>query len=197
MVLARPHILRASARAVGAGIGVAARRPPTQQFARRTYATSHDAPKSSDMLWLIASVGLGLPTAYYLLQGGPQKKPHHGHEEAHGTGHVEKEEKNEAQSSAGETAPQPDRDSEQKVESSSSSSGSAPSTDGKAPSEADQAASRKEPGSSTTISSKQEGLSNTDTDNPLVNEPGKSQKGEGETETAKVKGTVAPERPQA
>ncbi|RAL01300.1 uncharacterized protein BO80DRAFT_424855 [Aspergillus ibericus CBS 121593] len=191
MVLARPHILRASARAVG----VAARRPPTQQFARRTYAQSHDAPKSSDMPWLIASVGLGLPTAYYLLQGGPQKKPHHGHDEAHGAGHVEKGEKKEAESSAGDAAPQPDRDSEQKVE--SSGSGSTPSTDGKAPSEADQAASRKEPGSSATISSKQEGLSNTDTDNPFVNEPGKSQKGEGETETAKVKGTVAPDRPQA
>ncbi|OOF99205.1 hypothetical protein ASPCADRAFT_204870 [Aspergillus carbonarius ITEM 5010] len=196
MVLARPHVLRASARAVGAGIGVAARRPPTQQFARRTYAQSHDAPKSSDMPWLIASVGLGLPTAYYLLQGGVQKKPHHGHEEAHGSGHVEKEQK-EAEAPAGESAPQPDRDSEQKVESSSSPSDTTPSTDGKAPSEADQPASRKEPGSSATISSKQEGLSNTDTDNPFVNEPGKSQKGEGETETAKVKGTVAPDRPQA
>jgi len=46
------------------------------------------------------------------------------------------------------------------------------------------------------ISSKQEGLSNADTMNPYVNEPGKSQKGEGETETAKVKGTVSTDRPQ-
>lgn len=48
----------------------------------------------------------------------------------------------------------------------------------------------------TSMSSKQEGLSNADTMNPYVNEPGKSKKGEGETETAKVKGTVKPERPQ-
>lgn len=46
------------------------------------------------------------------------------------------------------------------------------------------------------MSSKQEGLDNQDTSNPFVNEPGKSQKGEGETESSKVKGTVRPERPQ-
>jgi hypothetical protein len=46
------------------------------------------------------------------------------------------------------------------------------------------------------ISQKQEGLSSADTMNPYVNEPGKSQKGEGETESAKVKGSVRPDRPQ-
>lgn len=49
----------------------------------------------------------------------------------------------------------------------------------------------------TSMSFKQQGLSNADTMNPYINEPGKSQKGEGETETAKVKGTVKPDRPQA
>ncbi|KAJ5608495.1 hypothetical protein N7537_005114 [Penicillium hordei] len=48
----------------------------------------------------------------------------------------------------------------------------------------------------TSMSFKQQGLSNADTVNPYANEPGKSEKGEGETETAKVKGTVKPERPQ-
>lgn len=52
------------------------------------------------------------------------------------------------------------------------------------------------PGFQGSISSKQEGLSNADTMNPYVNEPGKSAKGEGETETAKVKGTVSTSRPQ-
>ena len=47
------------------------------------------------------------------------------------------------------------------------------------------------------MSRKQEGLSNATTDNPFINEPGKSKKGEGETETAKVKGTVSPSREQA
>lgn len=48
----------------------------------------------------------------------------------------------------------------------------------------------------TSMSFKQEGLSNGDTMNPFVNDPGKSKKGEGETETAKVKGTVKTTRPQ-
>lgn len=48
----------------------------------------------------------------------------------------------------------------------------------------------------TSMSFKQEGLDNADTMNPYINEPGKSKKGEGETETAKVKGTVKPDRPQ-
>lgn len=47
------------------------------------------------------------------------------------------------------------------------------------------------------MSGKQEGWSNATTDNPFINAPGKSVKGEGETETAKVKGTVSPQRPQA
>lgn len=46
------------------------------------------------------------------------------------------------------------------------------------------------------ISLKQEGLDNGDTMNPFVNEPGKSKKGEGETDSVKVKGTVSPARPQ-
>lgn len=53
------------------------------------------------------------------------------------------------------------------------------------------------PGGSTSMSAKQKGLSNADTMHPYANEPGKSQKGEGETETAKLKGTVRTDRPQA
>ncbi|KAL4735400.1 hypothetical protein BDV11DRAFT_196114 [Aspergillus similis] len=64
------------------------------------------------------------------------------------------------------------------------------------PSEKDQPASRKAPAGGGSMSSKQEGLSNKDTSNPYVNEPGKSITGEGETETAKFKGTVSPQRPQ-
>lgn len=44
------------------------------------------------------------------------------------------------------------------------------------------------------MSLKQEGLDNADTMNPYVNEPGKSKKGEGETDSVKVKGTVRPGR---
>lgn len=70
------------------------------------------------------------------------------------------------------------------------------SSRGKAPSEVDQPATRKEPGGVGTMSSKQEGLDNADSSNPYINEPGKSIKGEGETESAKLKGTVSTKRPQ-
>ncbi|OGM51221.1 hypothetical protein ABOM_000262 [Aspergillus bombycis] len=194
MVFARAHVLRASARAVGT-----ASRRPAQQFARRTYASesSHGVPKSSDLPWLLGSVGLGVPAAYYLLSSGPEKKPHGGHGDNHEA--VKETEKEEEQAPAGESEPQPDRDAEQKVETETSSS---PSDEkggsfGEPPSNVDEASARGETGGPATISGKQEGVSNTDTSNPYVNEPGKSQKGEGETETAKVKGTVDPERPQA
>lgn len=59
-----------------------------------------------------------------------------------------------------------------------------------------QPAASKPTGGPGSISAKQEGLSNTDSKNPHIDEPGQSEKGEGETETAKVKGTVKPERPQ-
>ncbi|KAL5333299.1 hypothetical protein BJX70DRAFT_403693 [Aspergillus crustosus] len=64
------------------------------------------------------------------------------------------------------------------------------------PSVVDEAAPRKEAGGSNTMSSKQEGLSNATTDHPYINEPGKPVKGEGEAETAKLKGTVSTTRPQ-
>lgn len=52
-------------------------------------------------------------------------------------------------------------------------------------------------GWSKTMSFKQEGLSNADAMHPYINEPGKSKKGEDETDTVKVKGTtVRNDRPQ-
>ncbi|KAE8160426.1 hypothetical protein BDV40DRAFT_290176 [Aspergillus tamarii] len=194
MVFARANLLRASARAVRA-----ASRRPAQQFARRTYASesSHGVQKSSDLPWLLGSVGLGVPAAYYLLSSGPEKTPHGGHGDHHEA--VKETEKKEEQAPAGETEPQPDRDAEQKVdtEPSSTSSSEKGGSFGEPPSNVDEATARGGTGGPATISGKQEGVSNADTSNPYVNEPGKSQKGEGETETAKVKGTVSPERPQA
>jgi hypothetical protein len=61
-----------------------------------------------------------------------------------------------------------------------------------------QPASSKKPGDFTTTSGKQAGLSNTDTrhSHDIVNDPGKSKKGEGTAETAKLQGTVQAGRPQ-
>jgi hypothetical protein len=48
MLLARPSLMRTSARSL-AGLG----RNPSQQFARRTYAATHEVKKSSDLPWLV------------------------------------------------------------------------------------------------------------------------------------------------
>ncbi|QSZ35809.1 hypothetical protein DSL72_006931 [Monilinia vaccinii-corymbosi] len=63
----------------------------------------------------------------------------------------------------------------------------------------DKAAASKEPQGKNSQSGKQEGLSNTDTKHStdITNDPSKSKKSEGAPETAKVKGTVDPNRPQA
>ncbi|PLB47552.1 hypothetical protein P170DRAFT_510380 [Aspergillus steynii IBT 23096] len=200
MLFARANLLRASMRAASS----TARRP-AQQLARRTYASghSHETKKSSDLPWLLGSVGLGGPAAVYLWQQRPQKKSHDHHGDEHHS--ASDAEKKEAEAPAEEAEPQPDRDAEQKTEQQpeqqpeqkSEGGSGAEEPKGEPPSNVDQPDSRKEPGDSASTSAKQEGVSNSTTDNPFVNEPGKSVKGEGETETAKVKGTVAAERPQA
>ncbi|KAA8650914.1 hypothetical protein EYZ11_001843 [Aspergillus tanneri] len=200
MFLARAQMLRSSIRAVRATA-----RGPAQQFARRTYASgqSHEGKKSSDLPWLLGSVGLGGPTIYYLSQSVPEKKPHdhdlHG-DEHHAT--VEEGEKGqnvaETPAAAVKPEPQPDRDAEQKTEGESKPEEPQGSSLGEAHSNVDPHESRKAPGDSTgSISAKQEGISNTDTSNPLVNEPGENIKSEAEIETAKAKGAVYPEQPQA
>ncbi|KAL4785968.1 hypothetical protein BJX76DRAFT_355561 [Aspergillus varians] len=127
-----PRLLRLS-RAINA---------PRVQATRRSYATGPEPPqRSNNSTWMVVTAALGIPAAYYLLQGN-------------------------------------------------SSRGSTP------PSEVDKAASRKAPAGTGSMSSKQEGLDNTDSSNPYINEPGKSVKGEGETESVKLKGTVSPQRPQ-
>ncbi|KAE8357003.1 hypothetical protein BDV28DRAFT_126058 [Aspergillus coremiiformis] len=195
MAFARVNLLRASARAVGAGS-----RRPTQQFARRTYASesSHGIQKPSDLPWILTSVGLGVPAAYYLLSCGPARAPHRSHGNHGNHQEAVKETEKEVGTPAETSVPQPVRDAEQKVDTEvpSSSSRENGGSFGEPPSNVDEPSSRGETGGSASISGTQEGISNADTSNPYVNEPGKSQKGEGETETAKVQGTVAPERPQ-
>lgn len=146
MSFTAPRLLRAS-RAIGIN------------SARRTYTTEGGPPppqRSNNSTWysfvltefteytltttrMVITAALGIPAAYYLLQGNSSR--------------------------------------------------------GKAPSEVDQPATRKAPAGGASMSSKQEGLDNADSSNPYINEPGKSVKGEGETESAKLKGTVSPKRP--
>lgn len=95
-------------------------RPILQQLGntgRRGYSDQtggHEEKKSSDIPWyislpcrpihqpkltisnrLLGSIGLGGPAAYYLIQTGPEAKPHHGHDHATSEGQVHHEENTE------------------------------------------------------------------------------------------------------
>ncbi|PGH27647.1 hypothetical protein AJ80_00660 [Polytolypa hystricis UAMH7299] len=71
-----------------------------QQTARRTYASEAptQAHKSSDLPWIIGSLAVTVPSAYFLIQSGPDGKT-----DAHAHGHEEKH----AAPAAEESAPEP------------------------------------------------------------------------------------------
>ncbi|KAL2846335.1 hypothetical protein BJX68DRAFT_268800 [Aspergillus pseudodeflectus] len=129
-------------------------RPKMTTSSRRGYASAPTPPgsRNSNTTWLVITAALGIPAAYYLLQGNSTRD----------------------QSSLGPRSGPP----------------TGP------PSSKDPPSSQKAPGDPNTMSFKQEGLDNADTKHPYANAPGKSVKGEGETETAKLKGTVSVDRPQ-
>ncbi|KAJ5999285.1 hypothetical protein N7451_007095 [Penicillium sp. IBT 35674x] len=142
---------------------------PQANISRRSYATAGPGDqKGGTPRWLLVSIAMGLPLTIYLWRGDKKKPNTSSIGEHHGANQEY------AQNAEGNQG----KDSD-----STSSTHDEPRAMG----------SNKGP---TSMSFKQEGLSNADTMNPYVNEPGKSKKGEGETETAKVKGTVKPERPQ-
>ncbi|KAL3455880.1 hypothetical protein BJX64DRAFT_294612 [Aspergillus heterothallicus] len=67
MFFARPVVMRISNRCL-AGLG----RNPTQQFARRAYAATHEVKKGSDLPWAIVSIGVSVPAIYYIYQTGQE-----------------------------------------------------------------------------------------------------------------------------
>ncbi|OQE46190.1 hypothetical protein PENCOP_c001G02210 [Penicillium coprophilum] len=150
-------------------VGLRSSRPTSSQ---RSFATERSSPQAKSPRWLLVSIGLGLPITFYLWQNGDVKKPSTmaPAREPRGANqeYIQGAEGNEmiGQNGNSETF---DRDEPR---------GMGP-PDG--------------PGS---ISLKQEGLDNGDTMNPFVNDPGKSKKGEGETDSVKVKGTVRVDRRQ-
>ncbi|KAF2196725.1 hypothetical protein GQ43DRAFT_444860 [Delitschia confertaspora ATCC 74209] len=218
MVLARSSALRASSIARLArparSCRIAELQPwqrALQQNARRTYASEHGAhgaaTKTSDLPWAVAAVlatGVGLYTVTT-------------QDTSHGTHHDEHLDELHAREQKGEVV-QPEAIGEEKQESEpkeeesaeepaadESKEGIQPSahkTDDKAPSnpaDSDLPDARKEPKSQNEISGKQEGLDNDDTKHTanIENDPEKSKKGEGVAESAKLKGTVAADRPDA
>ncbi|KAJ5584954.1 uncharacterized protein N7459_004754 [Penicillium hispanicum] len=167
--------------------------------------------KTSDLPWLLGSVGLGGPVIAYLLLSGPEKKPHgdaHGHDDdtEHKESHEEEPSEEEPADDV-EQQPKDDEKAEQPAEEKpeelkdedthKQDTAEEPKKDETSDKpQNDEPAAAKAPGGPESTSFKQDKLSNADTDHPHMNDPGKSEKGEGEPETAKLKGTVSPERPQ-
>lgn len=163
---------------------------------RRTYATGATGPKSgSDLPWLLASATFTIPAAYYLYKSGPPETEHGGgpHRPVvsdHGTVPSDEKEDDVAEKAQEDAAP-----AEQAAEQPADTA-----EEGEKPSEYDPGKAQRAPKGpgefSGATSAKQQGVSNTETKHPELDAPGKSVKGEGETESAKLKGTVSTERPQ-
>ncbi|KAJ9291324.1 hypothetical protein DTO021C3_1124 [Paecilomyces variotii] len=173
-----------------------------QQLGRRSYASQggHGGEqKSSDLPWAVGAVAITVPSAYLLLSSGPELP--HGHEKEQVPKSIAEPEepREEAKEEAEPEAPKEEAKKEEAPEGAKEEEKEKPAEDEK-PSQYDQPGAvkmidgaGKTPGS---ISGKQEGLDNANTSNPFTTAPGKSEKVEGDVETAKLKGSVDPQRPE-
>ncbi|CRG84124.1 hypothetical protein PISL3812_01453 [Talaromyces islandicus] len=132
----------------------------------RSYASqASQKSKSSEIPWMVGSIVLTVPALLYLLNSRP--------EVPHGL--------------------KPHRSVTEEVEAHEEDSKKS-----EKPSERDPAKATRPPTdagkNSGAQSAKQQGLSNTETKHPNLEDPGKSVKAEGETDTAKLKGTVSAQR---
>ncbi|KAL1965700.1 hypothetical protein VTN77DRAFT_5200 [Rasamsonia byssochlamydoides] len=173
--------------------------------ARRFYANQagHGAPqKKSDLPWLITSLALTVPAAVYLYNSGPP-------ETEHGIGPQRPVMKGDDGPHDHKKAPQPapeeveeKKPEEEKPAEEVSEEEAAPAAEegDNRPSERDPPRAYKGAESpavkSGAQSAKQQGLSNTETKHPWLESSGKSAKAEGDTDSAKLQGTLAPERPK-
>jgi len=146
---------------------------------------------------MVGSVVIGGSAIMYLLLVGPERASHHGTHGPGGGKQVEvsppepvegrpREESKATQAAAEKTAEAKSQGQETKR--------TKPELQDIPPSQADQPSAQKPAGGSGTMSGKQEGLSNADTSNPFLNRPEESKKREGETDSAKLKGTVSTQR---
>ncbi|QQK42488.1 hypothetical protein Pdw03_6389 [Penicillium digitatum] len=144
---------------------------PRPTSSRRCFATGKLSSQAKNLRWILVSVGLGLPISIYLWQSSDIKKPS-----------TKPSTQPRGASSEYSQRAEGDQDVGQNINSGLS--------------DRDEPRGMGPPDGPGSISLKQEGLDNGDAMNPYVNEPGKSKKGEGETDSVKVKGTVRPDRPQ-
>ncbi|OCL10695.1 hypothetical protein AOQ84DRAFT_438173 [Glonium stellatum] len=171
-----------------------------QNTVRRGYASAgHGAKKaSSDLPWLLSGIAITIPSTWYILQPSPSSG--HGHDEGHGHDASHGEEKHEEKEEQPEASEKEEPASEEKPKEGGKSDESA--KDSEKPDDSkptDKPAVAKPAKSSNEMSGKQEGFTNTDTGHSEMGDKmlDASKKGEGSIESAKQKGTVSPDRPQA
>ncbi|KAJ5256916.1 hypothetical protein N7478_013020 [Penicillium angulare] len=115
-VLARRSALRAVSTAQSCRIVPVASRS-AQLLGRRLYSSGksdggHENHRSSDLPWLLGSVGVTAPMVWYLLQTGPEKKSHDdAHAHGHGSDEAHKEEADEKEAAPeGEEKEEPSKE---------------------------------------------------------------------------------------
>ncbi|EEP80088.1 predicted protein [Uncinocarpus reesii 1704] len=167
-----------------------------QQASWRNYATEGAAAhkSSSDMPWLIGSVVVTVPCAYFLYKSGPSNEGHghgpSGHaEHVSGQPHVESHAaKPEEEEKLGKAELLEEQAQEQETPHVPVSE-----EEKAAPVAADEARNIKEPGSYASMSGKQAGLTGGDTHHPILKE---EELAEGNVESARAKGTVSSDSAQ-
>jgi len=175
-----------------------------QHTARRGYASAgHALKKSSDLPGLLSAIAITIPSTWYILQSSPSGGHDHDDSHDHDAGHGEEkheEKEGESKEEQPEASEKDESASEEKPKEGENPAQLA--DDSKKP---DDSKPRDEPApvnlakSSNEMSGKQEGISNADTGHSELSKklPEVSKKGEGAPESAKHKGTVSTDRPQA
>ncbi|RAO69644.1 uncharacterized protein BHQ10_005656 [Talaromyces amestolkiae] len=160
-----PHTLHRTAITAQTGFAAASIRNSQRVITRRSYAEAHyHERKKGNVPWLFLSVALTVPVAYYLYNSRSQ-------ETAHGAGPKRSLVKGREEGAKVSGEKQSERDPAhaiKPIENIGKKSG--------------------------TQTAKQQGVSNDDTMHPELYASGKSEKPEGVTETAKLKGTVSLDR---
>ncbi|KAF2189083.1 hypothetical protein K469DRAFT_660088 [Zopfia rhizophila CBS 207.26] len=209
MILPRSTTLRASSIARFARPARYIRTAELQPWQRvlqrngcRTYASghgAHDTAKKSDLPWIATALAVTVSGVYLVTQQDlGHGEGHHDehHDEKHEEAHEEEapDEKEEPEAKEEESKPESKEDEPKEM-----SKGDDKRTEEKSPDKTDKPDPGKQSKSQNETSGKQEGLSNTDTKHThdVSKEPEKSKKGEGVAESAKLKGTVSTDRPQA
>eukprot|EP01099_Mayorella_cantabrigiensis_P006569 TRINITY_DN5521_c0_g1_i1.p1 TRINITY_DN5521_c0_g1~~TRINITY_DN5521_c0_g1_i1.p1 ORF type:complete len:227 (+),score=37.49 TRINITY_DN5521_c0_g1_i1:139-819(+) len=199
MVLPRSSVLRGSIRAFTLKRAGTQARASLRSIGQRTYASGHEAKKTSDLPWLIGSIAFTVPAASWLIAQAPETSDHgHGHEDHKAKEEEAEEEPKEESSDSEETKEEDSEESKDDAKDDSSEDSKEESSDDDSGKETPEEDSDDDsaPGSAPKdrkTESKGEKDAKSDVSgakHPALTDPEKSRKSEGVPATAKIHGTV-------